>query len=1278
MNNSRIKILHLEDAEYDAVQIHRVLRDSKFDYEIKVVDSRELYVTELENFRPDLIISDHSLPSFNSLDALEILKESSPNTPFILVTGAVSEEFAAQIMKNGADDYILKDRPQRLNGAVVNALEKYSLNVKLQQMQGEHEYLASIVNYSDDAILSKKLDGTISTWNKSAERIFGYSASEIIGKHITTIIPENKYKEEEDILDKICKGQVIKHYETTRLSKAGKLIHVSITTSPLKNVVGEIIGVSTISRDITEQKAKEIELLESRNQYFELINKLSAAVYTCDTKGQIVMFNKAAEDLWGRAPDPKKDRWCGAWELYDKSGNRLQHDNCSMALSIKYGRSVPGQEVIIKRPDGSIRHIITNPVLTYNLNGLCTGAINLLLDITGLRLAEKSHRQSETNLRQIVDLIPHLIFVNDQSGNFIDVNRRFTEFLGLADREHLMWSGENNSGSYFDHGMNFIKVDDEVLVSGKKKVIPETRLTDYKGRQYIFRTIRVPYTLAESGQKAVLNIAMNITEAKALENELRLEKTKLKAIIDNMNAGLVVADRDGKFIMINDIASELLMMDKNELTIKGWSAKNKLFYEDKVTRCLYEDLPLVRALNGERIDKKVLYVNNESGCEGVFLSVSGSPIPGANGEIVAGVVVIRDVTEVITANEKLKESFDKLQSSSEIRASILDALPANVALLDENGIIVEVNESWIRFGRENSLNDKHYCVGSNYIDVSDRTIGEDEETGKKIADGIRQVINGTSRFLEIEYPCHSPSEQRWFKAEVAPLAKGHGKGAVVMHVNITERKKAEEELRHSHLLIKKLTDQIPLAVYQFEMAPDGSMSFPFMSNGFERIFSDMTVDQILQDATTPFKRIHPDELPAFLSSIENSRKNLSIWEEEYRSREADGSYKWLLASSRPEKKADGTVVWYGYIQDINQRVAAEYENKFKAKLLDTIGQAVVSTDLSGKITFWNQAASHIYGWKSNEAIGKNIIDITSDAMTRGEAELIFSKLLRGETWSGEFNAMKKDGTRFPAFISNSPVFDKFGNLDGIIGVSNDISERKENEIERMKIANDLIQRYRDLEQFTFIISHNLRAPIANIIGFADCLQDTSLEKEEYNELLQGLSKSITGLDTVIKDINSILQVKREVNEKKELIKFSLIVTDVSVSIENLINKHQVKIEHDFSEIDEIVSLKAYMHSIFYNLISNSIKYRKPNEAPVIKITSKLQEGRIILTFKDNGLGFDMKSKGDKIFGLYNRFHSHVEGKGMGLFMVKIQVEAIEGKISVVSKPNQGTEFTIIL
>jgi signal transduction histidine kinase len=114
----------------------------------------------------------------------------------------------------------------------------------------------------------------------------------------------------------------------------------------------------------------------------------------------------------------------------------------------------------------------------------------------------------------------------------------------------------------------------------------------------------------------------------------------------------------------------------------------------------------------------------------------------------------------------------------------------------------------------------------------------------------------------------------------------------------------------------------------------------------------------------------------------------------------------------------------------------------------------------------------------------------------------------------------------------------------------------------------------------------------------------------------------------------------------------------------------------FTAIDQMITLKSYIYSIFFNLISNSIKYRQDDQPPIIEITALNEKNKIELIFKDNGLGMNLQRNGDEVFGLYKRFHHHIEGKGIGLYMVKAQVETLGGKITVDSGINNGTTFKI--
>ena len=142
---------------------------------------------------------------------------------------------------------------------------------------------------------------------------------------------------------------------------------------------------------------------------------------------------------------------------------------------------------------------------------------------------------------------------------------------------------------------------------------------------------------------------------------------------------------------------------------------------------------------------------------------------------------------------------------------------------------------------------------------------------------------------------------------------------------------------------------------------------------------------------------------------------------------------------------------------------------------------------------------------------------------------------------------------------------------------------------------------------------------------------------------------------------------------------SSIIQDIEISLSTLIKDEEAIIVYDKIERNEMITIKSYLYSILYNLILNSLKYRRKEVRPIIEISSKVVEGKLQLLVKDNGLGIDLKKKGDQVFGLYKRFHTKTaEGKGMGLFMVKTQVETIGGRISLTSIVNEGTQFTISL
>ncbi len=277
-----------------------------------------------------------------------------------------------------------------------------------------------------------------------------------------------------------------------------------------------------------------------------------------------------------------------------------------------------------------------------------------------------------------------------------------------------------------------------------------------------------------------------------------------------------------------------------------------------------------------------------------------------------------------------------------------------------------------------------------------------------------------------------------------------------------------------------------------------------------------------------------------------------------------------------------------------------------------------------------------------------------------------------------FRVLRKGGKVITVAGVHTRDLDDSGSVLRYYGVIQDISALEAAEQERDKITAELVKRNQALEQFTYVISHNLRAPVANIKALIDILDQSCQGDGENREMLDRMTRSVGNLDEIISDLNLILQVKQQKNAAQEEIDLEAIISSIQLSIKNLILQEQVRFELDLRRVDSFVTIKSYLYSIFYNLTLNSIKYRHPERSPVISI-SCLEEGSdVLFSFADNGKGIDLKKNANQLFGLYKRFDSSVEGKGMGLFMVKTQVEELGGTIDIESELMKGTAFKIRL
>jgi signal transduction histidine kinase len=244
--------------------------------------------------------------------------------------------------------------------------------------------------------------------------------------------------------------------------------------------------------------------------------------------------------------------------------------------------------------------------------------------------------------------------------------------------------------------------------------------------------------------------------------------------------------------------------------------------------------------------------------------------------------------------------------------------------------------------------------------------------------------------------------------------------------------------------------------------------------------------------------------------------------------------------------------------------------------------------------------------------------------------------------------------------------------------SKELKEQVDKRTQELVTSNiELVKQNIQLEQYGYIIAHNLRGPVARILGLSNLITH-GFEPKRDGEIITQLHTSAEELDNVIHDLNVILDIKKGLQNSYEILDLEDRVAKVKNALRDKIAEANATIKFDFSLAKKCYCIPAYLDSIFYNLISNAIKYRAPDRDPIITLRSAIELGKMVLTIQDNGSGIDLEKQKNKIFNLYQRFHHNVEGKGMGLFLVKTQIEALHGNIEIESQPNKGTTFRISL
>ncbi len=351
--------------------------------------------------------------------------------------------------------------------------------------------------------------------------------------------------------------------------------------------------------------------------------------------------------------------------------------------------------------------------------------------------------------------------------------------------------------------------------------------------------------------------------------------------------------------------------------------------------------------------------------------------------------------------------------------------------------------------------------------------------------------------------------------------------------------------------------------------------------------------------------------------------------------------------------------------------------------------AIFSTDTQGIINGWNAGAERIKGYTEEEVIGRFYGMLHPDEYQQaGMPERELELALKNGVYTTEDWRKRKDGSLFWASVTLTAIFSPDGRHIGYTKITGNLTRQKELQdklAERQQEAlehknNQLQKTNRDLENFIYTASHDLRSPITHIEALMKVLRKriagSNCLNEGIAEVLDRVTASVARLNRTIIDLTEISRLQRDLEESlsDEIVNVKEVYEDVMADMSHAGEARRCFIQTDF-QVHQIRFSKKNFRSILYNLLSNAIKYQSPGRECVIWLSTRLEESCVVLAVKDNGLGISARHR-EQLYTMFKRFHDHVEGSGIGLFMVKRIIDNAGGKITVESEEGSGSEFKV--
>jgi len=1120
---------------------------------------------------------------------------------------------------------------------------------KAQASQQVSALLAAIVESSDDAIIGKDLQGIISSWNASAERMFGYTASEIVGQPISLIIPPQRQDEEKMILARITRGERIDHFETVRQRKDGSLIDVAITVSPISDSNGQIIGASKVARDITARKRVEDALRRSEARFAIAFraNPTSMSI-TRLRDGRFIDINASHERLFGYARDELLGQSAGSIQLYADPDQRAE-----VVRIMEEQGSLHAKELTLRTKSGELREVLCS-LEALELDGEAC-ILGSVFDITARKHAEVLLQRSAEHLRVLADASRAFAEVGAEYETLLDhIAQTTTTVLGESCSIHLLSDDQKwlQIAALYDVNVEKIELKHSMLSMSPMPVDDPA----------------LPGRIFRSGQAQLIQV---------LEQE-HIPTTTPQAywsLVQRLGVHSVIAVP----MRVQAQVIGVLIVSRHQPTRPAFDQ---------------DDLNLAQDL----ADRAALAISNA-----------------------------RLLQQVQNELDKRTQAETALRTSEQRYRQIVETAQEGIWSIDAASRTTFANAKMAEI-LGYSIDEMIGTALFDFMDQEGQTIA---------AENIERRRQGIAEQHDFKFR-HKNGSALWAMVSTNPLHNEAGTyiGALAMVTDITERKRAEEALRESEANLKHSQAIAHVGHWSW----DTQNNHLVWSDEMYRIFG-IDPQSFTGDLTTVIAQaIHPDDQQKVEHANESVIQNQSPASLEYRVIWPNQSVH--TVSAIPDEKiidSDGRIIRLtGIVQDITERKRNEVAlERYTGRLqhLRAIDQAILASH--SLIDIVQAAIGHIGDLIPSIRVALTLIDLAAQTMTLlafhvrdelgvavnrqaplGLIDDMLDPLRRGQVYQvadvtalPELAALLRmaraehlraffmipilaDGELVALLNVGADTPDAFSaeHIDIAREVADQLSiaiqqsrlreqiEQHANELEQHVATRtaELLAANKELEAFSYSVSHDLRAPLRAIDGFSrilleDYIAELPTEAQYYFQLVRDNAQKMGHL---VDDLLTFARLSRQPLSKRS-VDPAMLVQQCLEELRDEQTGRQISIE--IGELPACQADPALLKQVWINLIANALKYTRQREIAQIEIGSQVHGSETIYCIKDNGAGFDMRYS-DKLFGVFQRMHRAEDyaGTGVGLAIVQRIVHRHGGRIWADAIVDHGATFYFTL